>query len=406
MWEKGVYADIFTELLGGPDTELKSSVENDPSGFYYRSGVDLNTRPATNDPRFTARQNLSLGCSGFNFNTNFLKQFSTEALSNTLSSVATATMAAAPMLLLEYASPTLADIVKHFNAVTNVKLGLRYTQCEDIEKAVSGEFDKLRKKSEMECIKEQAADDIDGAMNVCKAQGDPFAFLKNKDGQPLYTGVEINILEDAMDRLALSAPEKAFIQNVLPEKTITADEVQNTEPDSGIEYILEERRDEILAELEVVLANYKASQTVSDTTLEQYSIPGAPLTEWQLKNISLLDDGKSYVSLATIASELSYYETLQNYEKALDNLKDAINNPEEDETSREFLQSLYWEAKEDLAAVKERREFLDNYKEYMSELITESEKKRLRLLAFDDGTQAIVVEEKENVDEKLLFLPE
>ena len=161
------YADIFTK--DNPYT-IDSAITEDKSGFYYHGGVNYNPPVAPEEPGVGySIITGSKGCSGFDLASSFNSAFSEQVLTDYLKSISSAAMAAAPMLLLEYASPTLADIVKHFNAMTNMRLGLRYAQCEDIERAAGEYIDKLRKTSESECIKEKVAQglDIDSAMKAC-----------------------------------------------------------------------------------------------------------------------------------------------------------------------------------------------------------------------------------------------
>ena len=148
------YADIFTQDHTPGSYTINNAVADDKSGFYYRGGVDYNPPVAPVEP--TVGYSIisgSKGCSGFDFATSFNSTFSEQVLTDYMKNISGAAMAAAPMLLLEYASPTLADIVKHFIAMTYMRLGLRYAQCVDIEKAAGEYMDNLRKKSESECIK-------------------------------------------------------------------------------------------------------------------------------------------------------------------------------------------------------------------------------------------------------------
>jgi hypothetical protein len=138
------YADIFTKDDTTPYT-IESAVSEDRSGFYYRGGIDYRPQVPQEDPGVGySIVSGSKGCSGFDFASSFNSAFSEQILTDYLKGISSSAMAAAPMLLLEYVSPTLADIVKHFNAMTNMRLGLRYAQCEDIEKAAGDYMDKVR----------------------------------------------------------------------------------------------------------------------------------------------------------------------------------------------------------------------------------------------------------------------
>lgn len=183
-----VQADIFTKNENN-QTQVSSSVDGDTTSYNYQSkGLDYNLPTNTTSINISGRTNFSLGCSGYDFNTSFLKQFNAQALENDIVSQGQQVMAAAPLLLLDYASPTLADLIKHFQAIANGRLGLDIMRCQDIETAVDGQFDKMRKASEKECLDQNQAMGLSAAMDYCKSQTDPFSFLKDINGNPLSAG--------------------------------------------------------------------------------------------------------------------------------------------------------------------------------------------------------------------------
>ena len=191
-----VYADIFSNGDTGAYT-IENAVSEDKSGFYYRGGVDYRPQVLPDEPSVGySIVSASQGCSGFDFATSFNNLFKEQVFEDYLKNLSSSAMSAAPMLLLEYVSPTLADIVKHFSAMTNMHLGLRYAQCEDIEKTAGEYMDKLRKRSESECVKDKVTQgvDIDSALKACKEHNDPFAFLKDVNGIPLLQGVKLMCL--------------------------------------------------------------------------------------------------------------------------------------------------------------------------------------------------------------------
>ncbi|PIP19667.1 MAG: hypothetical protein COX41_01690, partial [Candidatus Omnitrophica bacterium CG23_combo_of_CG06-09_8_20_14_all_41_10] len=109
------YADIFSK----DDTSLytiDSAISEDRSGFYYRGGIDYRPTVPPDEPQVGySILSGSPGCSGFDLASSFNSVFSEQILADYLKGISSEAMAAAPMLLLEYVSPTLADIIKHFN---------------------------------------------------------------------------------------------------------------------------------------------------------------------------------------------------------------------------------------------------------------------------------------------------
>ena len=223
------YADIFSQDNSSAYT-IDNAISEDKSGFYYRGGVDYRPKVLSEEPGVGySIVSASQGCSGFDFATSFNNLFQGQILEDYLKNLSTQAMAAAPMLLLEYVSPTLADIVKHFNAMTNMRLGLRYAQCEDIEKAAGQYMDKLRKRSESECVKDKQAQgaDIDSALAACKEHNDPFAFLKDTNGIPLLQGGKIDVLSDVFKMINIPDDRKEFAKSVIGETTITSKQIES-----------------------------------------------------------------------------------------------------------------------------------------------------------------------------------
>ena len=308
------YADIFTKDNTNPYT-IDSAISEDRSGFYYRGGIDYRPTVPIDDPRVGySILSGSKGCSGFDLASSFNSAFSEQMLADYLKGVSSSAIAAAPMLLLEYVSPTLADLVKHFNAMTNMRLGLRYAQCEDIEKA-SGEYmDKLRKKSESECIKEKVATglDIDSALKACKEGKDPFAFLKNAEGIPLAQGGKIDVLSDIFKRINIPQERKELIESVVGKTTITSSQIENNKGEKSIYKVNEELREETSDKLFSLVNDYLNSKNISGDSLQDLSLPNNPVTEEQIKNIALMPKAKQYIAVSRIASDISFLRLLQN----------------------------------------------------------------------------------------------
>ena len=243
---KGIsYADIFSKDDTTSPYTIDSAISEDRSGFYYRGGLDYHPNVPPDDPGVGySIISGSKGCSGFDLASSFNSVLSEQIMADYLKNISSSAMAAAPMLLLEYVSPTLADIIKHFNAMTNMRLGLRYAQCEDIEKAAGEYMDKLRKKSEDECVKEKQSQgiDIDSALKACKEGKDPFAFLKNAEGIPLAQGGKIDILADIFKKINIPDDRKDFVKSVVGETTITSSQIENNKGEKSIYKVNDEFR--------------------------------------------------------------------------------------------------------------------------------------------------------------------
>jgi hypothetical protein len=401
------YADIFSKDDTSPYT-IESAIYEDRSGFYYRGGIDYRPSVPPDEPQVGySILSGSPGCSGFDLASSFNSVFSEQILADYLKGISSAAIAAAPMLLLEYVSPTLADIIKHFNAMTNMRLGLRYAQCEDIEKAAGEYMDKLRKKSESECVKEKVGTglDIDSALKVCKAGKDPFAFLKNAEGIPLAQGGKINVLSDIFKRINIPQERKEFIESVVGETTITASQIENNKGEKSIYKVNEEFRDETSQKLFPLVDEYINSKSVSSDSLKELSLPNNPVTEEQIKNIALMPKAKQYIAIAKISSDIAYFKTITQYRQAMDDLLEAMRAPGLDDVQRGVLERDYNYLKEKLERFKEEREIYKDYNESVAGILSESEKEKLNIIINDDGTSSYFSDSVETQDKKEMYLP-
>ena len=402
------YADIFTHDDTSPYT-IDSAISEDRSGFYYRGGVDYRPQVPVEEPGVGySILSGSKGCSGFDLASSFNSTFSEQILADYLKGISSSAIAAAPMLLLEYASPTLADIVKHFSAMTNMRLGLRYAQCEDIEKAAGEYMDKLRKKSESECVKDKVAQglDIDSALKACKEGKDPFAFLKNAEGIPLVQGGKIDVLSDIFKKINIPNDRKDFVKSVVGETTITSSQIENNKGEKSIYKVNDDFRTETSDKFFSIVSEYMNSKTVSTDSLKDLSLHNNPVTEEQIRDIALMPKAKQYIAVSKLSSDIAYFKTISQCRQAMDDLLEAMRAPGLDDVQRGVLEKDYNYLKEKLERFKEERQINKDYNEAMSGILSESEKEKLSTIMNDDGTTSYFSDSSEVQDKEEMYLPE
>lgn len=401
------YADIFSKDDAAPYT-IESALSEDKSGFYYRGGVDYNPLVAPEEPGVGySIISGSKGCSGFDFASSFSSLFSQQVLEDYLKGISSEAMASAPMLLLEYVSPTLADIVKHFNTMTNMRLGLRYAQCEDIEKAAGEYIDKLRKTSESECVKEKVAQglDIDSALKACKGGNDPFAYLKNAEGISLIQGGRVDVISDIFKKINIPQERKDFVKSVVGETTITSSQIENDKGQKSIYSVNEDLRTDAIAKLASLVDVYVTSKSISEEALKEISLPNNPIVDEQIKDIALMLRAKQYMAISKIASDIAYFKTIAKYRQAMDDLLEAMRAPGLADVQRGILERDYNALKEKLERFKEERQIYKNYNEAMGGILSEAEKEKLNIIMNDAGTDSYFSDSMEKQEKKEMYLP-
>ncbi len=403
------YADIFSKDDTTSPYTIDSAISEDRSGFYYRGGLDYRPTVPPDEPGVGySILSGSKGCSGFDLASSFNSVLSEQIMADYLKGISNSAMAAAPMLLLEYVSPTLADIIKHFNAMTNMRLGLRYAQCEDIEKAAGEYMDKLRKKSESECVKEKVSTglDIDSALKACKEGKDPFAFLKNAEGIPLAQGGKIDVLSDIFKKINIPNDRKDFVKSVVGETTITSSQIENNKGEKSIYKVNDDFRSEASDKFLSLLDEYLNSKTVSGDSLEDLSLHNNPVTEEQIRDIALMPKAKQYIAVSKISSDIAYFKTISQYRQAMDDLLEAMRAPGLDDVQRGVLERDYNYLKEKLERFKEEKQIYKDYNESVAGILSESEKEKLNTIINDDGTTSYFSDTTEIQDKNEMYLPQ
>ena len=393
-------ADIFDKNTSNQG-KISTAVSKEKDSYYYQSsGLDFNVPANTTVAQVSAKTNLNLGCSGFDFNASFLKQFSTEALKNDVVSQGQQLLAAAPLLILDYASPTLADLVKHFSALANAKIGLDVMSCQDIEKAVDDKFDKMRKESEKECLNENNGMGISAAMTYCKQQTDPFSYLKDVKGVPLSSGGQINIVKDALHRLGVSDNDSSKTLSITGDTQITKGGYQDIGQVAAYQTLVQQNKDQNMTDFLQLLVNYRNSKVVSDSDLDKFSRPGIQINQSVLDNILQLPDKQRTLAISKLSSYLAYVDANESYRSAIDSLNAAIGDPNTPETQKTVLRDKRDRAEYELTKAKEHYDDLLNLKEAIAGITRDADVARANLINNMDGTQRIGQDENDQAQKR------
>jgi hypothetical protein len=395
-----VKADIFTANDNNQD-QVTSSVSSDKSSYSYQAkGLDYNLPTNTTSINISAKTNFSLGCSGYNFNTSFLKQFNAQALENDVVSQGQQVMAAAPLLLLDYASPTLADLIKHFQALANGRLGLDIMRCQDIETAVDGQFDKMRKASEKECLDQNQAMGLSAAMTYCKNQSDPFSFLKDIDGNPLSSGGKINVVADALKRLGVSTTESTKTLAVTGDTQITKSGYQETANLTPYETMIQQSKDTYMTNFEALVDEYNANGSVSATDLAPFSRPGVQINQNFLSNLLLLDKTERVIVVSKLASYWAYLDTDETYRKIIDYYNAGISDPNNSSSAKDILRDKKSKVEYELNKAKNYYQELSDLKEVIGSVNSDADVSREKLMNVMDGTQTLGQDDNNQAQKK------
>lgn len=385
-----VYADIFVK---SNQEQTDTYQVNDEQNFYYRHQMYYNP-PASADskPYELSRANISLGCNRYNVHEslkNFITReefngFELEELMQRLSS--------SRLMVWQYSSPALADLYKHLDTTGQLRLGLRYHQCENLEQSIMDPLIKLRKQSIMDCIKRKGglgqSGDIDLALKSCfdhASDGEgvslPFESLEDPGNGNSYIRNTIDLTAKVLDRVNQSGIDIEVIKDILPHVLVSSDAVSIRGATISSRGLMNRYRKEYLQHFNEMIQSYEQGQEISAEELSLLSVVGAPMTEGQIRNIALLDESAAVIVKNQLASELGYLKTIDHFSLAAELLQRVMDHPAIQAGYKELLKSSVAFVVQETIGLKEEKQRLADYFNAMSKLLNHADQERIKIMS-------------------------
>ncbi len=304
-----------------------------------------------------------------------------------------------PLLLLEYSSPVMADILKHYTAKVYARIAIEASRLSEVERAAEGRVERLSRQSERECLRSNQALGLVEAMRVCQKAPRPFDALTGVGGAvSLSDGRRrIHILVQALERLGLDKKHIDRVVEIAGDQVISDDSYQDILPaatfnqkfDSAFEVQARRWRD--------ALEKFQSSGRTTVAALEELSWPGVPVTARTLAGLDLLDGASRQIALLKLADAGALAAVEGLYRQAGEYLGYCLLDPA---LSQEF-KAIVLEKKQGveniLAAAKSGRQDAGAYKELLAALAEHADiaRKDLAARTADGAEQAGVTEVKE-----------
>ena len=214
------------------------------------------------------------------------------------------------------------------------------------------------------------------------------------------------MLSDIFKRINIPDERKDFVKSVVGETTITASQIENNKGEKSIYKVNDEFRADTSGKLFSLTEEYLNSKTVSGDSLKELSLPNNPVTEEQIRNITLMPKAKQYIAVSKLSSDIAYFKTISQCRQAMDDLLEVMRAPDLDDVQRGVLERDYNYLKEKLERFKEERQIYKDYNEAVAGILSESEKEKLNTIINDDGTSSYFSDSIETQDKKEMYLPE
>ena len=288
------HADLFDTARNAVRTDVGRA---DLSGVSLRGGASL-LPGVTPGSTPLLRGNASFGgpCGAFSFATSMTQVF--EELPDLLESLAQQIASNLPMLVLSYACPTCADLVKHVQSIANALVNARFAQCQAQQNAAMYGGLRLHGGAISQCLEDEvnAGHDLNQALKTCN--GGLSALRTPRGG----TAPSVALVQETLGAAGASPEMQTLAKNLLGEITLSANNgqfgTQQDRPQAAMLAQYEQRRQEATAALQQALAELQATGQVSDATLHAVSVPGQPLPRAALEALLRLKaDPVRYASM-------------------------------------------------------------------------------------------------------------
>ncbi len=234
-----------------------------------------------------------------------------------------------PLLLLEYASPVLADVVKHYRVSAYERLAIEQARLSGIERATESARDRLARQSERACLERNESRGLVAAMRLCQKAPGAFDSLASVNGQETLADGRrrIHVLAQALARLGLDNARVANVVNIAGDQVLSDDGQEARLPAFTFDEKLEAEREKLAGAWRDALDKFHATGKAGAAKLEELSLPGVPVTLRTLADLDLMDTHESRAAMLKLAASLAFVRVRQQYRDAAGYLELCLLDP-------------------------------------------------------------------------------
>lgn len=359
-WGLPAQADLFDTARRVVRTDLG---QRDTSGVTLRGGASLS---AGLSPQTTTllRGQAQVGglCGSFDFGASLKQSF--EELPDVFEGLLGVAVSNLPMLVLCYASPTLCDLAKHWQALVNLALQHRYAQCQSVQNAMAYGGLRLRGGQIGQCLADQvhSGTTVSEALKTCN--GSVESFRTPSGGR----ADRVELVQETLTAAGVSAETQALARGLLGEVTLRATggqlgSQQDRTPAAMLQRY-EGHRQTAETALRQALEHYRTTGTVSDALLREVSVPGQPLPRAALEALATLqqDPVRADSLLQKVTTGLALTRLTWECHELQEQLAVSIEaNHELTDEQRRLLEKRLDGLQRDLSQVTAKKEVLERH---------------------------------------------
>ena len=296
-----------------------------------------------------------------------------------------------PMLLLEYSSPVLADVVKHYRMTSYLRLGIEQSRLDAIDRTNEGPAERLVRQSQAECLQRNENRGLVAAMKICQNSVKPLEMLMGIDGAgSLEDGRrKIHVVGESLSRLGLDQARVDKIVELTGEKVLSNDRYEERLAESTFARKAVYIRQTLIRQWHDMLEKFHATGRVSSGDLQMVSSAGVPVTVRVLADLDLLEPQEREILVFKFASAQAFAQTQQIYRQAEEYLNVCLRDPALNVAFRGILAEKRDYLHEACVLAEKERAGAEAYKNLVSAVGQSADKARERLeLRTGEGTRA------------------
>lgn len=388
-----VHADVFSKK---DEASLEELLRKDDRADHFRLGPIYSPDKSMDQRAYELRrQNVSLGCNRYDLHES-LKSYMLRPEFNTIEvEQIMQRIASSRLSIWQYSSPSTVDIYKHLYTSGQMRLGMRYQQCEDLERTADDPLIKLRKQSIMECIKRiggrYSSEDMDAAFRACfehtkDGQGVnlPFESLADPQNGASYIKERIDLTDKVLSRLDQDDVLISSIKDVLPRVMLDTSSVIIRPARVTKAQLIASYSKDVMDIIERLKDDYDRKQVIDEGLLKELNVAGAVMTKSQLVNIFILEETASSLSIRRLAAEIAYLKVIELYTQASRMLDLVMVHPAIEQGYKRLLAGVVEFPIKEMESMRLERLRLNEYYRFMVDMIREGDRQREKTAAFEN----------------------
>ena len=288
--------------------------------FYSAGGYVYSPKPVP-----SAEQIINLGfklanagtCGGFNSGASLKGIFNLDAAQQFLKNVGADAIASAPMLLMSYASPTLANVFMHLKDSAERILAVRNQQCEAVERVAMKAGILLRAKEEgkYQCMMkaQKEGETLNEAVQHCLASSDVLAkYLPLTASNNNQMSSHINLAEDIKKLTGMDDEEYQLFHEAIGDITLNGNSLLDEERKDPVIKIYNQDVQDYEKRLTNIVDDVGFTNSVDESALEKIAdetgVTILPATVVQLYDMKKTDPYAYNIYINMLANKLALHK--------------------------------------------------------------------------------------------------